>query len=158
MNVTNDTSPVITTAVQGTTTAMLLFYYRQALNNSIIWLIAAAVIIIADLYFGIDAARYRGEKVRFSRAVRRTLNKVCEYLCWIMLAVVLSICYDSDYIKIIILSIVIGNELQSCVVNFFAARGVAIKFNIFEVLAGTTNMPILKKIKTTKKQSNDKKL
>ena len=41
----------------------------------------AAVVIVCDLFFGCEAARKRGERVRISRAVRRTVNKMCEYLC-----------------------------------------------------------------------------
>ena len=155
MNITSETTPFITTAVQGTTSAMLLFYYRQMLNDSIIWLIAAGILIIADLYFGIDAAIYNGEKVRVSRAVRRTLNKICEYFCWIMMSAVLSVCYHSDWIKLAILSVVIGNELQSCITNFFAARGVNISFNIFKMLAKVTNNNYLEDITITKKNKNE---
>lgn len=156
MNITSDTTSFVTTTVQGTTSAMLLFYYRQMLNDSIIWLIAAGVLIVVDLYFGIDAAIYNGEKVRISRAIRRTLNKACEYFCWVMMAVVLSVCYESSWIKIAILSIVIGNEIQSCITNFFAARGINITFNIFKLLGKVTNNNLLEDITITKKQDENK--
>lgn len=155
MNITSDTTPFTTTAVQGTTSAMLLFYYRQVLNDSTIWLIAAGVLIIADLYLGIDAAIYNGEKIRVSRAIRRTMNKACEYFCWVMVSAVLSICYHSELIKLAILSIIIGNELQSCITNFFAARGVNISFNIFKMLAKITNNNYLEDITITKKNKNE---
>ena len=44
------------------------------------------VLIVADLRFGIMAARHRGEKVRYSRAGRRTINKMVDYICWIFVA------------------------------------------------------------------------
>ena len=44
------------------------------------------ILIVVDLRFGILAARARGESIRTSRAVRRTLNKVIDYLCWILVA------------------------------------------------------------------------
>ena len=37
------------------------------------------ILIFADLKFGISAAMRRGEKIRFSRAGRRTLNKMTDF-------------------------------------------------------------------------------
>ena len=39
------------------------------------------ILIFADLRFGVEAARIRKEKVRTSRAIRRTVNKIIDYLC-----------------------------------------------------------------------------
>ena len=51
------------------------------------WFILAAVcLIVADLKFGIEAARKRGEKIRTSRATRRSVNKLVDYICWILVA------------------------------------------------------------------------
>ena len=50
------------------------------------FLLAALALVLADLKFGIDAARYRGEVIRKSRAVRRSINKVIDYICWILVA------------------------------------------------------------------------
>ena len=40
------------------------------------WLLLGMILVIADLRFGIMAAKKRGEKIRFSRAIRRTINKM----------------------------------------------------------------------------------
>lgn len=51
------------------------------------WLLAAAfILIMADLRFGIPAAKARGEEVKKSRAVRRTFDKITNYCIWIILA------------------------------------------------------------------------
>ncbi len=156
MNINSDTTSFVTTTVQGTTSALLLMYYRQMLSDSIIWLVAAGILIIADLYFGIEASLCNGEKVRVSRAVRRTLNKVCEYFCWVMMSAVLAVCYHSDWIKLAILSVVVGNELQSCITNFFAARGINISFNIFKILGKITNNKYIEDITITRKEDENK--
>ena len=50
------------------------------------FLLAAVVLVLVDLRFGIEAAKFRKEKIRKSRAGRRTINKMVDYLCWILLA------------------------------------------------------------------------
>lgn len=52
------------------------------------WLaVLALCIVFVDLRFGVKAAHKRGEIVRFSKAMRRTVNKMLDYLCWILVAV-----------------------------------------------------------------------
>ena len=91
MNPLTEQSTMTETVVQNSATAILTSIFYQALADSIIWLVVAAVVIICDLFFGCEAARKRGERVRISRAVRRTVNKMCEYLCWVMLGITISI-------------------------------------------------------------------
>ena len=51
------------------------------------WFIVAALcLIIADFKFGIEASKKRGETIRKSRAIRRTVNKMIDYICWILVA------------------------------------------------------------------------
>ena len=51
-----------------------------------VWLMLALVLLLADLKFGVQAAKKRGEKIRRSRAVRRTINKFIDYICWLSIA------------------------------------------------------------------------
>lgn len=51
------------------------------------WLIALCVVLIAvDLVFGIENAHVHNEKIRRSRAIRRTANKFIDYMCWLLFA------------------------------------------------------------------------
>ena len=50
------------------------------------WLYAAIAFILADLRFGILAAKKRGDEIRGSRMRRRTMNKVLDYSCWMFVA------------------------------------------------------------------------
>ena len=122
------------TVVQNSATAILTSIFYQTLADSIIWLVIAAVAIVCDLFFGCEAARRRGERVRFSRAVRRTGNKVCEYLCWVMLAITVSIGFSAPWLKYAIFAIIYGNELSSCLSNYFEAKGKRITFNVFAMI------------------------
>lgn len=134
MKLLTEQSTMTETVVQNSTTAILTSIFYQALADSIIWLVIAAVAIVCDLFFGCEAARRRGERVRFSRAVRRTGNKACEYLCWVMLAITISIGFSADWLKYAIFAVIYGNELSSCLSNYFEAKGKRITFNLFSLL------------------------
>lgn len=147
MNLLTEQSSLTETFVQNSTTAILTSIFYQALADSIIWLVIAAVAIVCDLFFGCEAARRRGERVRFSRAVRRTGNKVCEYLCWVMLAITISIGFAADWLKYAIFAIIYGNELSSCLSNYFEAKGKRIKFNIFAMLGRRLGLNELEEVR-----------
>lgn len=134
MNLLTEQSSLAETVVQNSATAILTSIFYQALADSIIWLVLAAVAIVCDLFFGCEAAHRRGERVRFSRAVRRTGNKVCEYLCWVMLGITISIGFSADWLKYAIFAVIYGNELSSCLSNYFEAKGKRITFNVFAML------------------------
>ncbi len=147
MNLFAEQSTVTETVVQGSTTAILTSIFYQALADSIIWLVIAAVAIVCDLFFGCEAARHRGERVRWSRAVRRTGNKACEYLCWVMLAITVSIGFASDWLKYAIFAIIYGNELSSCLTNYFEAKGKRITLNIFALLGQRLGIKEIEKVR-----------
>ena len=50
------------------------------------FLMLALLLIIIDSRFGIQASKKRGETIRTSRAIRRAINKLVDYICWITLA------------------------------------------------------------------------
>ncbi len=147
MNLLSDQSTVTETIVQGSTTAILTSIFYQALADSIIWLVIAAVAIVCDLFFGCEAARHRGERVRLSRAVRRTGNKACEYLCWIMLGITISIGFAAEWLKYAIFAVIYGNELSSCLSNYFEAKGKHITLNIFSLLGQRLGISELEKVR-----------
>lgn len=95
------------------------------------------VLIVADLRFGVMAAKVRGEKIRFSRAGRRTINKLVDYTCWVFLAAAMDkafVPFSIPLLPFIVLGIVCGFEINSCFANYFAARGKKSNFNIFTFL------------------------
>lgn len=101
------------------------------------WLLAAAfILIMADLRFGIPAAKARGEEVKKSRAVRRTFDKITNYCLWIILAYTFGQAFGQpfgiDLLPLIILLVIYGVELESIYVNYFAAKGKKIKVNVFK--------------------------
>ena len=109
----------------------------------IVWLIVACVLIFADLRFGIMAAIKRGEKIRSSRAVRRTINKLVDYLCWVSIAMVLGGTFGNIFgvplLAAIIMVIVCAVELSSIFDNYFEYRGLKKRFNVWKFFRDTIN-------------------
>lgn len=107
-------------------------------------LIAALVLILVDLRFGIAAARRRGEVVRFSRAIRRTVNKIVDYFCWVLLAGVIGEAFGEPFsiplLPLIILLVIFGCEINSCYSNYFESHGKKVKINIFKLFAKKTDI------------------
>ncbi len=119
------------------------------------WLMLAALALtIADLKFGVEKARFLKEEVRKSRAIRRTLQKVCDYLLWIILAYTLDkafISFEVRLLPFIILIIIYGIEMESIFKNYFTARGKDVKVNIYKFLSRKTDLIEIKE----KEEGND---
>lgn len=107
------------------------------------WLLLGAVLVFVDLRFGLLAARTRKEEIRTSRACRRTLNKMVDYLCWVTLAEVCSrtfgVSIGIPVVSMAMLFIIYGIELNSCVNNYLEYKGIKKKWNFFK-LVGKENL------------------
>nr|DAP77330.1 MAG TPA: holin [Caudoviricetes sp.] len=122
--------------INGTTAAMvapLLEFY----NRLIPFLLLAIVLIIVDIRFGVAAARKRGEPIRTSRKWRRAINKLVDYICWVTLAGMFGEAFGEilgiPILSVLILLIVYGIEISSCFNNYFEAKGIKKKVNIFKL-------------------------
>lgn len=102
------------------------------------WLLLGAVALLVDLRFGIKAAKARGETVRTSRAIRRTLNKAIDYLGIVTLAEMLSrtfgVSLGMPIVSMGMLFIIYGIELSSILNNYFEYKGLPWKFNLLKFL------------------------
>ena len=109
------------------------------------WLLVTAFFLtMADLKFGISAAKYRKEEVKRSRAVRRTLDKITNYCLWVILAYTFGEAFGKpfgiDLLPLAILIIIYGVELESIYVNFFAARGKSVRVNFLKFFGKKTDL------------------
>lgn len=97
------------------------------------------ILIIVDLRFGVMAAKARGEKIRPSRAIRRTANKIIDYLCWILVAggigETFGMPFNVPILPAIVLLVIYGCEINSCYGNYFEAHGKKVKINVFKFFA-----------------------
>ncbi len=102
------------------------------------WLLLGMGLVLVDLRFGLLAAKARREEIRPSRAWRRTLNKMVDYLCWVTLAEMCSrtfgITIGAPVVSIAMLFIIYGIELNSCVNNYLEYKGIKKKWNFFKLV------------------------
>ena len=114
--------------VQGSVAATVTAFLQTAVLRMIPYAIPAVFLIFLDLVYGVRAARFRGEKVRISTAVRRTMTKFFSYVCWIILASTLALAFKHDWIEWVVLGLVYANELASIVGNYLETKN--IDFNL----------------------------
>lgn len=120
LNNTTDTGAVVVT---GGVSAAALVFLKTSLENMIPFLIVAAILIVVDLYFGIKAAKKRGDVVRASTALRKTIGKTFEYICWVTLAASIGVAFEFKALEWVILGLVLGNEVLSIAGNYFYIHG-----------------------------------
>lgn len=99
------------------------------------WLaLCGIILIIADLRFGVMASKKRGETIRTSRAVRRSVNKLIDYTCWVLLACALEHTFAEPFhiplMPTIVMLVVYGVEIDSIFSNYFEYRDINIKVSI----------------------------
>lgn len=118
--------------IAGSTAAVispLVTFYQNLLP----YLLLAIVLIAVDSRFGILASRKRKETIRTSRAIRRAINKLVDYICWITLAGMIGQTFGCSFhiplMSVVVLCIVYGIELTSIFNNYFEYKGIKLKFN-----------------------------
>lgn len=112
------------------TTGGLGFYGEvQALFWDMRWLIVfCVVLIIVDLKFGMENSIVHQEKIRKSRAVRRTVNKFIDYMCWLLFAGVLGLAIGEplgvshNIVSSAVMVLACVAEIDSIVQNFCEAH------------------------------------
>lgn len=114
-----------------TAAGMSFIAEMQSLMYDLRWLLLACVVlIIADLKFGIENSQVQGEAIRASRALRRTVNKFIDYLCWLMFSAVFAEAFavplgiDRMAVTVGVMLLACFNEIDSIVQNYHAARGI----------------------------------
>lgn len=127
------------------TTATVLAPFVDGWEKLFAWLIVAIVLIIADLNFGIKAARKRGDVIRRSKAIRRSINKLVDYICWIAIAWVLGVSFSSPFniplLPLIVIAFVYGIELQSIIDNYLEYKGVKKRFSLLKLITSWIKKP-----------------
>ena len=120
----------------GGVAASVLSPFIEGWQQMLWFLILAIILILGDLRFGIAAAKKRGERIRPSRAVRRSINKLVDYICWLSIATVVGInfgtVFDVPLLSVIIMAIVCIIELSSIIDNYLEYKGIKQKVNLIK--------------------------
>ena len=116
-------------------------------QNLIPYLILAIVLIVVDSRFGIKASKKRGDTIRTSRAIRRAINKLVDYICWVTLAGMIGQTFGDSFhiplMSVVVLCIIYGIELSSIFNNYFEYKGVKLKFNGLKFFSKLTGQSII---------------
>lgn len=116
----------VNTVVEGGATIGVVAFFSEAMKQTLPWLVLAVPIIVLDLLYGIRAAKYRGEKVRWSTAIRRTVDKTVSYVLWCAAAVMIAQLFEVAWLDKAILGLVYGNELISVLGNYLETKGITL--------------------------------
>ena len=94
------------------------------------WFIILSIVLIAvDFKFGKENSLAHGVAFRRSRAVRRTVNKFIDYMCWLIFAAVLGQAFGEPYginrlvISATVMIVACCIEVDSITQNYFESRG-----------------------------------
>lgn len=141
-------------------TATVLSPFVDDWESIIVWLIVAFVLILADLRFGVEASRKRGEKIRGSRVIRRTVNKMIDYICWVSVAWVLGQSFGKIFniplTAAIIMLAVCLIEISSIADNYFEYKGVNKKFNVWKFFSKLFKISAIEESIEEKPKENEK--
>lgn len=128
-----DTNNMLTAFLAAVGMAIADFYSHLAG-----WLLFGSVLVLVDLRFGILAAKARGDVIRPSRAVRRTINKMIDYLSWVTLAELASrtfgVTLGVPVVSMGTLFVIYAIEFNSCMNNYFEYKGIKGKFDVWRLI------------------------
>lgn len=105
------------------------------------WMILLAIILIlSDLWFGLSASRLQKIEIRKSRAGRRTLNKIVDYICYVLLGAVLGKAIGEPYgmnpivVSITIMVICYCFEIDSIYGHICEIHGIKKQYSIWKII------------------------
>lgn len=123
------------------TSMMGLFGECTQILYDLRWMILLAIILIlSDLWFGISASRVQGIAIRKSRAGRRTLNKLVDYICYILLGAVIGKAIGEPYgvdpivVSITVMVICYCFEVDSIYGHICEIHGIKKRYSIWRIL------------------------
>lgn len=123
--------------VIGGFTATVLTPMIDGWGKLVPYIIFAIVLILADLRYGVKAARKRGEEIRLSRAWRRSLNKLVDYICWLSISWFFGLTFGKDFgvpiISYVVLAIIYVIEMQSILDNYLEYKGLNKKVSLWKL-------------------------
>lgn len=109
--------------LQGSVASTAVIFLQTAVLRMIPYSIAAIPLIVLDLVYGIRSAKYRGEKIKMSTAIKKTVTKIFTYICWLVLASTIALSFSKSWLEWVVLGLVYGNEFVSIVGNYLETKG-----------------------------------
>lgn len=111
--------------VEGGVSAALITLLQTAVLRMIPYAVPGLMLVLIDLYYGVKAAKTRGEQVRASSAIRRSVTKIFLYIAWLILATTIAIAFQKEWLEWGVLALVYGNEFLSVIGNYLESKGMS---------------------------------
>lgn len=108
---------------QGVTAGFFTQYLHATYIAVLPWLIPCVPLIILVCKYGRINANAKGEEVTWCKTIKMAINKVINYVCWIMISCTLSIAFDCKSITYVIMALVYGIELMKCILRYVQSQG-----------------------------------
>lgn len=126
-----DVGATASNVVEGGVVAVTVAVLKKTVFAMIPFALPALVLVALDLHFGIKAARHRYKKykreedrVTLSKALRGTVGKCFEFLCWIIIASSMTVAFKQDWIQWATLGLVYVNEIGSIIGNYLCTKDI----------------------------------
>lgn len=108
---------------QGVTAGFFTQYLHATYIAVLPWLIPCVPLIFLVCKYGRINAVVKGEEVTWCKTIKMAINKVINYVCWIMISCTLSIAFDCKAITYCIMALVYGIELMKCILRYVQSQG-----------------------------------
>ena len=108
---------------QGVTAGFFSQYIHETYIAVLPWLIPAIPLILLVCKYGRLNAKAKREEVTWCKTIKMAVNKIFNYICWIMIACTLSIAFDCSAIAYAIMAVVYGLELMKCILRYVQSHG-----------------------------------
>lgn len=133
--------------LQATFGATCVAYLQEASIVAFCWFVPCLFVILADLITGIHASKARGEKVSYSTAWRRTINKTIAYMSWVLFAATSGIQFGIDILCPMMMAIVLLIEAMSALNNLLEPHGIQISWKgVMKVIGNKANIEGLEEV------------
>lgn len=136
----DNVTETITQSLFKTSMIGLLGECTQILYNLRWMILLAIILILSDLWFGISASRVQGIAIRKSRAGRRTLNKLVDYICYILLGAVMGKAIGEPYgvdpmvVSITVMVLCYCFEIDSIYGHICEIHGIKKQYSIWKII------------------------
>ena len=93
--------------------------------------------------------------------MRRSLNKLVDYICWLSIATVVGVNFGSVFglplLSVIIMAVVCIIELSSIIDNYLEYKGIKQKVNLIKLIAHIFRRPEIEDVLEPTDESEEKK-
>lgn len=128
---------IVTTTTVAETGFAAIFstFLLDTFGHMIPWLLVTLAVILCDLVAGIRYSVFRGDEVRFSSAVRRTMGKIVSYFTFVLMVCMINVACGNEYpierfaclfVCFVESCSILGNILKPKGIDFNVIKGISI--------------------------------